>query len=386
MASLACHRCDWTGPPAATQACPRCGSTLAVAYEALRRDWSGTGVWRYRAWLPGTRALTLGEGGTPLLESHLGPAVRLKNEAANPTLSFKDRPVAVAAAMALELGAAGLLCASTGNTAVSVAAYGARAGLPVVCLVPHGTPAGKLRLVTGAGARLLAVAGTYSDAHALAAALAGRTGWANLTTTYVNPYMLEGDKTAGLELYEQLGRAPDAVIVPVGAGPLLGGIAKAFDELGGARPRLFAVQATGCAPIVRAFEENAPVRPWGTPATTAGGIADPLTGYAADGDRTLAAVRATGGAAVAVEDAAIEGAARALARRDGLAVELSAAAAAAGYLALRERGLLGPDEETVLLLTGHASKDPAALGGDGETLAVVAPGAVEEAARALAVD
>ena len=383
---LACHRCDWSGPLAATQACPRCGGTLAVSHEALRRDWEGTGMWRYRSWLPGSRVLTLGEGGTPLLPSRLGPAVRLKNEAANPTLSFKDRPVAVAAAMALELGAAGLLCASTGNTAVSVAAYGARAGLPVVCLVPDGTPAGKLRLVTGAGARLLRVAGTYSDAHALAAALGERTGWANLTTTYVNPYMLEGDKTVALELFEQLGRAPDAVVVPVGAGPLLGGIAKGFDELGGDRPRLFAVQAAGCAPIVRAFEARAPVVAWGAPSTRAGGIADPLAGYAADGDRTLAAVRATGGAAVAVDDASIERAAGELARGDGLAVELSAAAAGAGYRRLREQGVLGPDELCVLVLTGHASKDPAALGDAAGTSALVAPGAVEEAARALAAD
>jgi threonine synthase len=202
----------------------------------------------------------------------------------------------------------------------------------VVCLVPERTSLGKLGLVLAAGARLLRVAGTYSDAHALAGALAARTGWANLTTTYVNPFMLEGDKTVAFEIHEAIG-VPDAVVVPVGAGPLLGGIAKGFDELGGRSPRLFAVQAAGCAPIARAFAAGEPVRAWEAPATRAGGIADPLAGYEADGDRTLAAVRASGGAAIAVPDAEIARAADELARTVGLTVELSAAAALAGLRA-----------------------------------------------------
>jgi len=367
---LACHRCRWTGELAALQACPDCGATLAVAYDALG-EWTGTGVWRYGSWLPVASGPTLGEGGTPLLRSRDG--AWLKNEAANPTLSFKDRAVAVATAMALELGAAGLLCASTGNTAVSVAAYGARAGLPVTCLVPAGTPAGKLGLATGAGAQVLEVRGTYSDAHALAAALADRSGWANLTTTYVNPFLLEGDKTLGLELYEQLGRVPEAVVVPIGAGPLLAGIGKAFDELGKGTPRLYGVQAAGCAPIARAFDEGEPVRPWETPDTRAGAIADPLTGYAADGDRTLAAIRASGGRALAVGDDELAAAADDLARQ-GLAVELSAAAAEAGR---RRLGLT----DCVVVLTGHASKDPHSTGA--EPLGAVAPGDVEAAERLL---
>ena len=187
-----------------------------------------------------------------------GRRLLIKNEAQNPTASFKDRPVAVAATMARELGLEGLLCASTGNTAAAVAAYGARAGLPVRCLVPAGTPAAKLAQARAAGARVVLVNGTYSDAHALAARAAERFGWANLTSTYVNPYMLEGDKTLGLELWEQLGgRTPDWVVVPVGAGPLLAAVGKAWDELGERGPRLMGVQASGCAPIVRAFEAEA---------------------------------------------------------------------------------------------------------------------------------
>ena len=145
--------------------------------------------------------------------------------------------MAVATTMARELGLEGLLCASTGNTAAAVAAYGARAGLPVRCLVPAGTPAAKLAQARAAGARVVLVSGAYSDAYALAARAAERFGWANLTSTYVNPYMLEGDKTLGLELWEQLGgRTPDWVVVPVGAGPLLAAVGKAWDELGEPRP------------------------------------------------------------------------------------------------------------------------------------------------------
>jgi threonine synthase len=376
MPMLACHRCDWEGALSLVQACARCGSTLLVRMPPPGA-WEGTGLWRYRSSLPvAGEPVTLGEGGTPLLR---GAGAWLKNEAANPTLSFKDRPVAVAATVARELGAEGLLCASTGNTAVSVAAYGARAGLPVVCLVPERTPLGKLGLVVAAGARLLRVAGTYSDAHALAGALAARTGWANLTTTYVNPFMLEGDKTVAFEIHEAIG-VPDAVVVPVGAGPLLGGIAKGFDELGDGSPRLFAVQAEGCAPIARAFAAGEPVRAWEAPATRAGGIADPLAGYEADGDRTLAAVRDSGGAAIAVPDAEIAAAADDLARSVGLTVELSAAAALAGLRALVAGGSIREDESAVLVLTGHASKDPPA-GAAADAGPVV--GSLADAERAL---
>ena len=126
----------------------------------------------------------------------------LKNETVNPTGSFKDRPVAVAATVARQLGLSGLLCASTGNTGVAVAAYAARAGLPAVCVVPETTPAAKMLQIEAVGARIVRVRGNYSDAYELARAAAENYGWANLTSTYVNPYMLEGDTIRFYDIYE----------------------------------------------------------------------------------------------------------------------------------------------------------------------------------------
>jgi threonine synthase len=398
---LACHRCDWTGPVELRQACPACSATLRLIYPSPRPPWDGAaaGVWRYRSWLPvetATAPVTLGEGATPLIDAGaLDRGVRLlvKDETRNATLSFKDRPVAVAATVARALGAQGLLCASTGNTAVSVAAYAARAGLPAVCIVPGRTPLAKLRMATGAGAAVLRVDGDYSAAHALARALAARLGWANLTSTYLNPFMLEGDKTVAFELVEQLGgRLPDAIVVPVGAGPLLAGIAQGIAELraagrhDGAPVRLHAVQAAGCAPIARAYAEGRPVEPWSDPpATRAGSIADALAGYPEDGQRTLDCVLASGGAAVATDDDASDAAAADLRTRLGLSAELGAAAGLAGLRRLRADGQIRDGETVVLVLTGHGAKDDAGATADDAVLGTVERGGIDAAEDLLRV-
>ncbi|MDP9365167.1 MAG: threonine synthase [Chloroflexota bacterium] len=378
-AHLACLTCSWRGAFANRYACAACGGPLTVAYPPgdRRRDWVGPepGLWRYHRLLPvplDAQPVTLGEGATPLLPAlHLArEGLLLKNETVNPTASFKDRPVAVATTVARVLGLAGLICASTGNTAVAVGAYAARARLPAVCVVPDAAPPAKLAQIAAVGARIVRVRGTYSDAYTLAQAGAERSGWANLTSTYVNPSMLEGDKTVGYELFEQLGgRAPDWVLVPVGAGPLLAGIDKAFEELWalgllpGGGPRMVAVQAAGCAPIVRAFEAgSAEVAAWEPGvATTASSIADPLRGYAADGTRTLAVVRRSGGTAVAVSDAEIHDGMLRLAASEGLFVEPGAAAVVAAHRKLEAAGAIRPRDVVVLLLTGHGLKDPQAL-------------------------
>ena len=376
QALLACHRCNWQGDLLNLYACPACGASLLVTYaetQELSQVAVAEGMWRYRRHLPvSARAepTTLGEGGTPLIRApRYDPSggLLLKNETTNPTASFKDRPVAVAATVARELGLSGLICASTGNTGVAVAAYAARADLPAACVVPKATPPAKLLQIEAVGAHIVRVDGDYSDAHALARSAAEHFGWANLTSTYVNPYMLEGDKTVAYEIFEQLGeRFPDWVLVPVGAGPLLAAIYKGFQELGAtgvATPRMVAVQVAGCAPIARAFEMEAEeVREWEYPVkTAASSIADPLRGYPEDGTRTLSVVRQSGGRAVAISEKVMFGAMVDLASSEGLFVEPGAAVAVAAYRELADRKFIGAEEKAVIVLTGHGLKDPDAL-------------------------
>jgi threonine synthase len=395
-ASLACHRCSWRGEISNLYACPACGSSLIVAYAGTYQPSYGTGdqgIWRYRRFLPVTAdPVTLGEGDTPLLEARrLDPSggLLLKNETVNPTGSFKDRPVAVAATVARELGLSGLLCASTGNTGVAVAAYAARAGLPAVCVVPETTPAAKMFQIEAVGARIVRVRGNYSDAYELARAVAENYGWANLTSTYVNPYMLEGDKTVAFELFEQLKvRVPDWVLVPVGAGPLLAAIYKGFEELGVSGPRMVAVQAAGCAPVVRAFESGAKeVREWEhSVKTAASSIADPLRGYPEDGTRTLSVVRESGGNAIAVSEEQTRKATIDLARSEGLLVEPGAAVAVAAHRKLADQKLIREGETAVIVLTGHGLKDPGAMHsavGTTDEAPAVEPGDVEALGTAL---
>jgi threonine synthase len=395
-ASLACHRCTWRGEISNLYACPACGSSLSVTYPGTYELSDGTddeGIWRYRTFLPVAEdPVTLGEGDTPLLEARrLDPSggLLVKNETVNPTGSFKDRPVAVAATVARQLGLSGLLCASTGNTGVAVAAYAARAGLPAVCVVPESTPAAKMLQIEAVGARIVRVKGNYSDAYELARAAAEDYGWANLTSTYVNPYMLEGDKTVAYELFEQLGeKVPDWVLVPVGAGPLLAAIHKGFEELGVSGPRMVAVQAAGCAPVVRAFESGAKeVREWEhSVETTASSIADPLRGYPEDGTRTLSVVRESGGKAVAVSEEETRQGTIDLAGSEGLLVEPGAAVAVAAHRKLAAQEVIREGEITVIVLTGHGLKDPDALHsavGTTDEAPAVEPGDVEALGTSL---
>jgi threonine synthase len=398
-ASLTCHSCSWRGEISNLYSCPVCGSSLLVAYAGTYELPNGVvdeGIWRYRRFLPvsaDSEPVTLGEGATPTLQTRrLDPSggLLLKNETVNPTGSFKDRPVAVAATVARELGLSGLVCASTGNTGVAVAAYAARAGLPAACVVPEATPAAKTAQIGAVGARIVRVRGNYSDAYALARA-AESYGWANLTSTYINPYMLEGDKTVAYEIFEQLGkRIPDWVVVPVGAGPLLAAIHKGFEELGVSGPRMVAAQAAACAPVVSAFESGAKeVSEWEHfVETAASSIADPLRGYPEDGTRTLSVVRQSGGTAIAVSEEETRQATIELARSEGLLVEPGAAVAVAAYRKLAAQAVVSTGERAVVVLTGHGLKDPDALrsaaGSEPET-GVVEAGDVEALGAALEV-
>jgi threonine synthase len=362
--TVACVRC---GHPAGYPAyrCGVCGSPLELRLGAADcTPTAVTGVWRHAGMLPRTRhTVTLGEGRTPLLPlAHDGLDAHVKLESLNPSLSFKDRAMALAASAALDLGLHGLVLASTGNAAVSAATYAAAAGLGCRVFCATGSNAGaKLDTARAHGADVELIDGHYSDAYAAATRAEGQ-GWLNVTTTYRNPLLAEAYRPVAAELADDLGGAPDAVVVPVGAGPLLRGIWLGFADLHAAGlitalPRMIGVQATACAPLARAWAapdwERALSEPVPVAPTAASAIADALRGYEDEGLLTLAAARDSGGAIVAVDEAAIAGAGRRLAHR-GLFVEPAAAAAVAAL----DTGTIPPGARVVAVLTGHGAKEP----------------------------
>ncbi len=327
--------------------------------------------WDYRAVLPPVEdTVTLGEGGTPLVPARAattgldGLDVLLKLESLNPTLSFKDRAMALGVSAARSERAEGVLLASTGNAAVSAAAYAARAGLPCrVYSAAAGMDSPKVHTAATYGAEVIAVDGDYSSAW-VAAARAEADGWVNLTTTYRNPLLAEAHRSVAFELAADLAwRVPAWVVVPVGAGPLLYGLERGFDllhQLGmtDGVPRLVAVQAAACAPIVQAWQAGAETvvtaeaRP-----TIADAIADPLRGYEDEAQLTLEALWRCNGAAVAVDEGAIRDAVRALSTREGLDLEPAAAACLPALAALRDGGALTRGQTVVVIATGHGAKE-----------------------------
>lgn len=376
---LRCVSCRQTFSDMAYR-CSRCGGVLEVDISLTRAQWDAVErppvaatQWMYRARMPVGLAdpITLGEGATPLINATsalAGPGhpgkVLLKDETGNPTGSFKDRLVSVGISRAVEDGYAAIVCASTGNAGASAAAYAARAGLPCVVCVPASAPAAKLRQIQAYGARFVAVHGTYSDAWAAADALQRTGSFVNVTTTYQNPYGVAALRAVAYELLDEMGgEVPDAVFVPTGSGPLVRGVLWGYEEalaLGiiDRVPAVVAVQAEGCAPIVRAFDVGAEeVEPWGEPHTAAAGIADPLEGYAQDGTYTLAMVRRSSGWAIAVSDDEIRSTAAELSLQVGVFSELSGAAGLAGLRASLARGILSPEATAVVLVTGSGFKD-----------------------------
>ncbi|MFC3124065.1 threonine synthase [Pseudoroseomonas globiformis] len=374
---LICVDCGHTHPPALSYACEACGGILEVqgesGLEPPREVALLASMWRHAGRLcinDPANIVSLGEGLTPMRRAPRIEAalpgfhgeVWLKDETRNPSGSFKDRLVSAGIGKALELGARGVICASSGNAGASTAAYAARAGMPAIIVVPAHTPAGKLTQIAAYGAILLLVEGHYSRSYDLALGLARQAGFANLTTTFLNPWAVDALKLTGLEIFEQLGRvAPSHVLIPTGSGPLVKGVAQGFTETG-ATPKLVAVQAEGCAPIVRAFEAGAEaVTAWDTPRTIASGISDPLIGYERDGSYTLKLVRRSGGLAVSVSDAALRDAMRDLARLEGVYAEPTGASPLAALRRLLAEGRMPPDARAVCMITGHGFKDGAAF-------------------------
>ncbi len=324
-------------------------------------------------------AITLREGNTPLvpaLRAGRGADLFFKVEGCNPTGSFKDRGMAVAVSGAVAEGARALVCASTGNTSASAAAYAARAGLPALLAVPAGDGAvakGKLAQALAAGARLVLVRGNFDQALAAVRTLAAARPHVALVNS-VNPLRLEGQKTGAFEVVAQLGDAPDWLCIPVGNAGNISAYWRGFCEYraaGRARsvPRLLGAQAEGAAPLVSG-------RPVDAPVTVASAI---RIGRPASAHLARAAVAEADGRFLAVTDAQIIEAYRFLARQEGIFCEPASAASLAGFWAARASGLIPEGARAVCVLTGHGLKDPDRAVAEGD-----APLEVEATAEALA--
>jgi threonine synthase len=318
---------------------------------------------RYRRFLPITAAtpsLSLGEGATPLVRAErLGQAVGapnlyLKVEGQNPTGSFKDRGMVMAVAKAVESGAHALVCASTGNTSASAAAYGAAAGLEVIVVLPRGqTALGKLLQALAAGARVVAVDGNFDDALRIVRALAEQDEHPVTLVNSVNPFRLEGQKTAAFEVCDDLGKAPEILAIPVGNAGNISAYWQGFGEyaaagLAASTPAMWGFQAAGAAPLVHG-------RPVERPETVATAI---RIGAPASWDKAIAARDESGGRIEAVTDDEILGAYRDLARLEGVFCEPASAASVAGIRKMAANGALDPDATVVAVITGHGLKDP----------------------------
>ena len=334
--------------------------------EARHDDW-----WKYREILPVRRSediVTLGETFTPLVAiprtaARLGAKWALvKDEGRLPTGSFKARGLAMAVAMAKELGLSRLAMPTNGNAGAAMAAYASRAGMETFIFCPADTPEVNVREIAMQGAHVWRVDGFIDDCCRIVGEGKERMGWFDVSTLK-EPYRIEGKKTMGLELLEQLGwEVPDVIIYPTGGGTGLIGMWKAFEELetmgwiGPERPRMIAVQATGCAPIVKAYEDGERhATRWEGAHTMASGIRVP----AAVGDfLILDAVRGSGGTAIAVEDEHIARCADEVARRDGMLLCPEGAATVAGWEIALERGDISRDDRVVLFNCGNGLKYP----------------------------
>ncbi len=326
-------------------------------------------LWRYADVLPVRDPkfrVSLGEGWIPMIDAHRTAArfgVRqlwVKDEGQNPTGSFKARGLCLAVSRAWELGAEELALPSAGNAGSAAAAYGAAAGLPVHVVLPSDTPAPIIEEMKALGADVQLLDGLISDCGRVVQKGAKEHGWFDLSTLK-EPYRVEGKKTMGYELAEQLGgRLPDAIVYPTGGGTGLIGMWKAFDEMellgwiGSDRPKMFTVQAAGCAPMVRAWESGAEyAEPWEGASTYAAGLRVP----GAVGDfLILRALRESGGGAVAVADHVMAEWVAKLGADTGIFASPEGGATVAAVPMLMERGLISPDDEVVLFNTGSGLK------------------------------
>ncbi len=374
--SLKCKECGERYELEARFVCEQCFGPLEVEYdfggidvaEAKRKIQAGPqNIWRYSDFLPFDRPQqsALAPGMTPLvpaprLAEELGLGeVYVKNDAANPTHSFKDRVVAVALAKARELGFETLACASTGNLANAVAAHAAAEGMDSYVFIPHDLEEQKV-LATGVyGTHLVGVRGNYDDVNRLCTELSADQPWAFVNIN-MRPYYSEGSKTLAYEVIEQLGfETPDRVVVPVASGSLFTKLHKGYrewSELGlanGALPKFNGAQAEGCNPVADAYAEGRDVCKPVKPDTIAKSLA---IGNPADGPYALDVARGTGGGVDAVTDEEIRDGIKLLARTAGIFTETAGGVTTAVLKKLADRGQIGADERVVLYITGEGLK------------------------------
>ena len=378
LTHLECSLCSRTLEAGKVHNLCECGGPLLVRYdlEQLRRSWkretlasAPNSMWRYGPVLPVTQQksiISLGEGMTPLLRTErlgrrLGAErLRIKDEGLNPTGSFKARGLSCAVSMAVELGIRELAIPSAGNAASAMAAYAAAAGLEAHIFMPRDVPQANFVECKAYGAEVTLVDGLISDCAKLVAAGARREGWFDVTTLK-EPYRIEGKKTMGYELAEQMSwRLPGAIFYPTGGGVGLIGMWKAFNEMealgwiGPKRPKMIAVQVEGCQPVVRAFEQgSARSEFWENAYTVASGlrVPKPLGDFL-----ILQAVRESGGTALAVSDTELLDAGIRLASEEGLFVAPEGAACVSALEKLLAGGFLKRDEEIVIYNTGSGLK------------------------------
>ncbi len=381
MTELSCWACGKTyAPDRLHNLSPCCAKPLRVEYDlsAAARATSPDALigrpqdlWRYREVLPlpgDVEPPSLGEGGTPLLRAdRLGARLGMepgrlfvKDESLNPTGSFKARGMAVAVAMARHLGATKLAVPSAGNAGGAMAAYAARAGLEAHVFMPKDVPAANILECNIAGAQVTLVDGLITDCARMVQERTAQQGWFDVSTLR-EPYRVEGKKTMGYEIAEQMGwRLPDVILYPTGGGTGLVGMAKAFDEMetlgwiGPQRPRMVSVQATGCAPIVRAFAAQASeAGTFENAQTVAAGLRVPR----AIGDFIMLEIlRRTGGTALAIEDEELMAASYELGAMTGISACPEGGACLAALRRLLAEGTVQPDETIVLFNTGTGVK------------------------------
>jgi threonine synthase len=357
--------------------CP-CGSPLLVRYDLIKAKGAlakssfqarVASLWRYRELLPlqdDANLVSLGEGYTPLLRAqHLGAELGLrrlwiKDEAQNPTGSFKDRGLSLALSRAKELGVKKAAIPSAGNAGGSFAAYAARAGIEAHVFMPRDTPIANQIEVEQYGAKLTLVDGLINDCGRIVAEKKATEGWFDVSTLK-EPYRLEGKKTMGYEIAEQLDwHLPDVIIYPTGGGTGLIGMWKAFGEIeelgwiGSARPRMVSVQASGCAPIVKAFSENKPsAEPWQNGQTIASGLRVPQ----AVGDfLMLQAIRASGGTALSVDDTDMLAEIKTVGKTEGIFFCPEGAACVVALRRLVENGWVKSNDEVLIFNTASGLK------------------------------